>query len=351
MSKQYSDQPPIKAITQNENFPSENRSNRVEKSTIGADSILSHFHYKREPHKYDNESTIILQMDTDYYSVKPKSVILEPPREDQKYKWTQRKAFLLFLTLGQNAINTYVKNLPASIAPILYTHCGIKQSETSYLFSISAVASVFLTFFGGKIIQKYGAISTSIGVNLVFFISGILFSIGGIYKNFICLSIGRLLFGMIVRNISAIMGSQMSLYFKGDPIAFGMYPVSNSVGNFFCFLLGLGSFEALGFNQAIIINSAFLSGLSFVFAVLFWLFTRNETIESYRELTCKRIDKEEYEEKKTKYETMTPGNQTRNLKFLKGEEYTVPIPEIEGISNDQNIEGVKSEKPDIVDAQ
>lgn len=84
----------------------------------------------------------------------------------------------------------------------------------------------------------------------------------------------------------------MSLYFKGDPIAFGMYPCSNSLGTALSFLVGVLSYQALGFKWGMIMNNAVLAFLSFIFAILFWLLTREEMAKKKEEDDRIKAEKE-----------------------------------------------------------
>ncbi|KAM3569251.1 hypothetical protein VYU27_008651 [Nannochloropsis oceanica] len=148
---------------------------------------------------------------------------MPPPVLQQKSASSLRWVILLAASLLMLS-NYFVYDIPASLKDLLRQNMGLDKADFepmySLLYTVYSLPNIVLPFFGGIFVDKFGARICLIAFTLFLLAGQLFFALGGVYKSFPLMLLGRTIYGLGGENMSVAQSSLVAEWFRGKELAF-----------------------------------------------------------------------------------------------------------------------------------
>ncbi|ORX97415.1 MFS general substrate transporter [Basidiobolus meristosporus CBS 931.73] len=141
------------------------------------------------------------------------------------YSWAVLSLACAFM-LGQYFCFFFSYEIPGVLSSQLRTHLEVASEDWQYkvslLFMVTSLPNVIFPFFGGILLDKWGAPFALVLFSILMCAGQAIFSIGVTFRLFWLMCVGRCLFGIGCGSLEIVQGKVTTDWFRGSLLAFAL---------------------------------------------------------------------------------------------------------------------------------
>jgi MFS family permease len=120
--------------------------------------------------------------------------------------------------------NYYIYDNPSALKPYLQNAFkgDLTEAKFSLLYSVYSFPNIVLPFFGGFLVDKYGAYNCTILFSFLVLLGQVVVALGASATNYNLMLLGRVLYGMGGETITVSQGAIIADWFAGGELAFAI---------------------------------------------------------------------------------------------------------------------------------